>query len=240
MKTFDLADGVRAGVTDRLGGFSAPPYDALNLGGRIGDDETAVARNREWVADRLGIEARRVVWMHQVHGNDVAYVAGAPSTGAPAVDAVVTDVPGVALTVLAADCTPVLLADPVARVVGAAHAGRPGVAAGVVPALLNSMIERGARADRMAAVVGPAVCGSCYEVPVDMQRAVASAVPQTWCMTRQGTSGLDIRAGVLAQLRAAGVIEITRDLRCTVESPELYSYRRDGRTGRFGGYVWLL
>lgn len=229
-----------AGVTDRHGGVSGPPFDTLNLSSRIGDDAAAVVHNRERAADRLGLDPRRVAWMHQVHGNDVAYVREASDGGVPAVDAVVTDVPGLTLAVLAADCVPVLLADPAARLVGAAHAGRPGVAAGVVPALVEALVGRGGRADRMAAFVGPAVCGPCYEVPAEMQDAVASAVPQTRCLTRRGTPGLDIRAGVVAQLAAAGVTQVARDARCTAETPQLYSHRRDGRTGRFAGYVWLL
>lgn len=239
MKTFELADGARAGITDRRSGVSRQPYDTLNLGHRVGDDHAAVVRNRERAAAGFGLDPQRVRWMHQVHGTDVAYAADAPDGGPPVADGVMTDVPGLALAVLVADCTPVLLADPAARVVGAAHAGRPGVVTGVVAALADAMAGLGARADRMVAFVGPAVCGPCYEVPADMQEAAADAVPQLRCTTRWGTPGLDIRAGVVAQLRAAGVAEIISDPRCTVESPELYSYRRDGRTGRFAGYVWL-
>ncbi|MQA83516.1 MAG: peptidoglycan editing factor PgeF [Streptosporangiales bacterium] len=238
--TFDLGSGgACAAFTDRHGGVSARPYDELNLGGGVGDDPTAVAANRARAAEAFGLDPRQVVWMRQVHSNDVACVDGFPDGRTPRADALVTDVSGLALAVLAADCAPVLLTDPVAGTVGAAHAGRPGVARGVVPALVNSMIARGARPDRMVAAVGPAVCGGCYEVPPDMQQAVASAVPETRCTTRRGTPGLDIRAGVVAQLEAAGITQVTTDRRCTAESPELYSYRRDGRTGRFAGYVWL-
>lgn len=239
MKLFELADGARAAVTDRRGGVSAPPYDTLNLGGGVGDRPEAVCRNRERAAADLGLEPGRVAWMRQIHGNEVAYVGEAPPRGAPEVDATMTDVPGTALAVLVADCTPVLLADPVRRIVGAAHAGRVGVAAGVVPALLRAMRSAGARPGRIAAVVGPAVCGACYEVPHDMQREVAADVPAARCQTRRGSPGLDLRAGIVAQLAAAGVAHITHDSRCTVESPELYSHRRDRRTGRFAGYVWL-
>lgn len=239
MDTFDLGDGAYAGVTDRLGGVSAPPYDTLNLSGRVGDDQAAVARNRERVAGWLGIAPRRVAYMRQVHGNDVAYVDAAPDVETPVVDALVTDDPGVALGALAADCAPVLLADPVARVIAAAHAGRAGVASGVIPATVRAMGTRGARTNRIVAAVGPAVCGECYEVPAETQEAVASAVPETRCVTRRGTPGLDVTAGVLAQLHGAGVAEVTCDPRCTVEDPRFYSHRRNERTGRFGGYVWL-
>lgn len=132
--------------TDRWGGVSAAPYGELNLGGAVGDDPAAVGANRERAARRLGLDPARVVWMNQVHGRDVAVVDGPWGADAeiPAVDAVVTARRGLPLAVLTADCTPVLLADPVAGVVGAAHAGRPGLVAGVVPAAVEAMVALGA------------------------------------------------------------------------------------------------
>ncbi|MDG4863884.1 laccase domain-containing protein, partial [Streptomyces sp. T-3] len=123
------ANGAHFAFTDRWGGVSAVPYAELNLGGAVGDDPDAVRRNRELAAKELGIDPALVVWMNQVHGRDVAVVDGpwGPGAEVPAVDAVVTARRGVALAVLTADCTPVLLADPVAGVVAAAHAGRPGM-----------------------------------------------------------------------------------------------------------------
>jgi YfiH family protein len=247
----DPADGVRAAFTTRAGGVSRPPFASLNLGG-LEDDPAAVAANRALAAAALGFDAERVVWMRQVHGTRVTVATGpAPSTlgapddlgrdaGPPRADAVVTTTPGLALAVLVADCAPVLLADPAARVVAAAHSGRPGTAAGVVPAAVAAMRGRGADPARIVALIGPAVCGRCYEVPPALHDEVAAAVPETSCRTRAGTPGLDIRAGIVAQLRAAGVGRVHQDGRCTVESPELYSYRRDGRTGRFAGYIWLV
>lgn len=120
--------GAHFAFTDRWGGVSAAPYDSLNLGGAVGDDPGAVRANREYAARALGLDAAKVVWMNQVHGNDVAIVA-APweDRSVPEVDAIVTTRPGLALAVLTADCVPVLLADPVAGVAAAAHAGRPGL-----------------------------------------------------------------------------------------------------------------
>lgn len=232
-----LGDGVGAGFTGRAGGVSGPPFDSLNLGGAVGDDPAAVLDNRRRAAAALGADPERTVFMRQVHGADVAF---ATSTELPGpVDAVVTTEPGLALAVLVADCAPVLLADPAAGVVGAAHSGRPGTAAGVVPALVEAMCERGADPARMVAAIGPAACGRCYEVPARMRDEVAAAVPAAYATTSKGTPGLDIRAGVAEQLASAGVGRVTADGRCTIEDPGLYSYRREGRTGRFAGYVWL-
>ncbi|MFB7265286.1 polyphenol oxidase family protein, partial [Streptomyces nojiriensis] len=115
--------GAHFAFTDRWGGVSAVPYEELNLGGAVGDDPAAVLANRARAAKSLGLAPDRVVWMNQVHGRDVAVVDGPWGADAevPAVDAVVTARRGLALAVLTADCTPVLLADPVAGVVAAAH-----------------------------------------------------------------------------------------------------------------------
>jgi polyphenol oxidase len=141
--------------------------------------------------------------------------------------------------VLAADCACVLLADPHARIIGAAHSGREGTAAGVVTALAAAMTGEGADPARMRALIGPAICGGCYEVSAQVQERVVAAVPETACHTRRDRPGLDIRAGITAQLSSAGITQVTDDRRCTAETPDLYSFRRDGRTGRFAGLIWL-
>jgi polyphenol oxidase len=237
--------------TDRAGGVSAPPYDSLNLGRRVGDDARAVAVNRRRLAELTGA---RPVFMRQVHGAHVATFAAdtvadwsqaealapdeRPGGVSPAADGAVTNVEGLALAVLVADCVPVVLAAPGA--IGVAHAGRVGLAAGVVPAPVAALGRLGAAPDRVRAEIGPAVCGLCYEVPAAMRAEVDAQVPGTATTTRSGTPGLDLRAGVVAQLRALGVAEITVSARCTMEEPRYFSHRRDGgRTGRFAGVVWL-
>jgi polyphenol oxidase len=237
----ELGPGVHAVFTDRHGGVSSPPFDSLNLGAGAGDQPGAVAANRDALAAACGLAAAGIAWMRQVHGTTVRYVRNgqAAELGEP-VDAIFTDVPGVALAVLVADCLPVLLADPQARIIGAAHAGREGMLAGVVPALVSAMTAAGASPARMLALTGPAICGGCYEVPAALQDRVAAAVPAARCVTTAGTPGLDIRAGVHAQLAALGVAETGSDPRCTKESAELFSYRRDGQTGRAAGLAWLL
>ena len=235
----DLGDGVLSAFSGRVGGVSRPPYHSLNLGLGVSDDPAAVHANRAAVAQACGLQPDRMIFMRQIHSADVWYAGpGAHEPPGP-VDAMFTDVPGQALCVLVADCVPVLIADPVARIVGAAHAGREGMAAGVVPALLAAMVGAGASPARACAVTGPSICGGCYEVPPDLQARVSTVVPAARCDTFAGTSGLDIAAGIRAQLAAAGVANITMDGRCTRESDDLFSYRRDGRTGRFAGLIWL-
>ncbi|WP_078998446.1 peptidoglycan editing factor PgeF [Streptomyces sp. WM4235] len=235
-------NGAHFAFTDRWGGVSAVPYEELNLGGAVGDDPAAVRANRATAAKSLGLAPDLVIWMNQVHGRDVAVVDGpwdADREAIPSVDAVVTARRGLALAVLTADCVPVLLADPVAGIAGAAHAGRPGLVAGVVPAAVEAMIALGADPGRLVARTGPAVCGHCYEVPAEMRDAVAEVVPAAWAETSWGTPAVDVVAGVHAQLARAGVANADRSPVCTLESRDHFSYRRDRVTGRLAGYVWL-
>ncbi|MET8010657.1 peptidoglycan editing factor PgeF [Streptomyces sp. NPDC005271] len=234
------ASGAHFAFTDRWGGVSAAPYDQLNLGGAVGDDTQAVLTNRDLAAKGLGLDPAAVVWMNQVHGRDVAVACGPWSDEEiPAVDAVVTTRRGLALAVLTADCTPVLLADPVAGVAGAAHAGRPGLVAGVVPAVVEAMTAQGADPARIVARTGPAVCGRCYEVPAAMRASVAETVPEAWAETSWGTPAVDVAAGVRAQLARAGVEMDGQSHICTLESVDHFSYRRERTTGRLASYVWL-
>jgi YfiH family protein len=249
MRARTLCVGVRVLFTERPGGASSGPYRWLNLSDGVGDDPSAVAGNRELVLRAIGPGPRRLGWMRQVHGTDVVHIsasspepsaaAGGASDASPLADAAVTDSPLIALGALGADCAPVLVADPAAGIIGAAHAGRPGMAAGVVPALVEAMAAAGADPGRMHAIIGPSICGQCYEVPAAIRDEVAALVPGSACVTRSGTPGIDLRAGLHGQLARLGVASVTDDPRCTAESAELFSYRRDGPTGRFAGLIWL-
>ncbi|WP_043223124.1 peptidoglycan editing factor PgeF [Streptomyces sp. NRRL F-5193] len=234
-------NGAHFAFTDRWGGVSAVPYEELNLGGAVGDDPEAVRTNRARAAAELGLDPALVVWMNQVHGAGVAVVDGPWEDGGavPAVDAIVTTRRVLGLAVLTADCVPVLLADPVAGVVAAAHAGRPGMIAGVVPAAVAAMTDLGAEPARITARTGPAVCGRCYEVPEAMRAEVAAVEPAAHAETSWGTPAVDVAAGVRAQLARLGVTDVEDAGVCTLESGDHYSYRRDRTTGRLAGYVWL-
>jgi YfiH family protein len=230
---------IRRVITTREGGRSRPPFDSFNLGGKVGDDPAAVAANQCKLADGIGLGADHLVWMEQIHGRNAVLVDGPRENAVEATDALVTAQPNLALVVLTADCVPVLLSDPDSGVISAVHAGRVGARIGVVVSALRVMQEAGARLDRIEALLGPAVCGECYEVPAEMQADVEAHLPGSACRTRKGSTGLDLRAGLWEQLAAAGIAKIGVDPRCTVESPELFSHRRDeGRTGRLGAVIW--
>lgn len=231
----EVRAGVGAAITDRDGGVSAAPYDALNLGDHVGDDPAAVAENRRRVADALA--AGPLVMMRQVHGSAVAPVDRVPPEP-PTVDALVTATPGLVLCVLVADCTPLLLWDRRARVVAAVHVGRRGLAGRVAAAAVEAMAGLGARRERISGIVGPGICAEHYEVPAAMRDEVDAAAPGAAAVTVAGRPALDIRAGLLAQLEAEGV-HPHLVAHCTAESQACFSHRRDGVTGRFAGLVWL-
>ncbi|MGL4743668.1 MAG: peptidoglycan editing factor PgeF [Dermatophilaceae bacterium] len=219
---------VRA-FTTRSGGASRGRYASLNLGAHVGDDLAAVTVNRQRLAAALDHD---VVYMEQCHGGEVAVVESMPSV-APRCDALVTITPSLALAVLVADCVPVLLAS-AEGVVAAVHAGRPGVLAEVVPHAVAAMRDLGATT--IDAVVGPSVCGRCYEVPERMRSMVADVQPVAATVSWTGTPAVDVGAAVVDQLSSAGIP--TRWVPgCTRESSDLFSFRRDGRTGRFAGVV---
>lgn len=155
--------GISHGFFGRAGGVSQGVYASLNCGQGSNDRPEDVAENRTRVARGIGVAADRLVSVHQVHGRDAMTVA-APWTERPKADAMVTAVPGLALGVLAADCTPVLFADPEARVIGAAHAGWRGALAGVTDAAVEAMEALGARRDRIRAAIGPTIRAESYEV----------------------------------------------------------------------------
>ncbi|WP_409494164.1 peptidoglycan editing factor PgeF [Amycolatopsis sp. cmx-11-12] len=230
---------VRRVVTTRAGGASRPPFDTFNLGDHVGDDAGDVFANRKRLATELGLAEDKLAWMEQVHGRTATVVDGSETSAAEATDALVTAEPGVALVVLVADCVPVMLADVEAGVVAAVHAGRVGARVGVVPAAVEAMRSLGAEPARTEALLGPAICGDCYEVPADMAADVEKHVPGSACKTRKGTPGLDLRAGLWRQLADLGVGKIGVDPRCTNEDKTLFSFRRDGTTGRIAGITWL-
>lgn len=230
---------VRRIVTTRAGGRSAAPYESFNLGDHVGDDPAAVAANRRRLSDELGLAPDHLIWMEQVHGRTATIVDGPRTEALEATDAVVATGPGLAPVALVADCVPILLSDADAGVVAAVHAGRVGARVGVLPAALAAMEKAGARMDHTEALLGPSVCGECYEVPAAMRDDVETHLPGSAVRTRKGTPGLDLRAGLWRQLADAGVARIGVDPRCTVEDRTLFSHRRDGTTGRIAAITWL-
>lgn len=225
--------------TTRAGGASSSPYDSFNLGAHVGDDPSSVAANRERLARVLGLAPEQFVWMEQLHTNTVTVVDGPQSEPVEATDAVVTREVGLALTVLVADCVPVLLADHAAGVIAAVHAGRLGARNAIVKKTVETMVSLGATPGNIQALLGPAAAGASYEVPAEMAADVEKHLPGSRTRTAKGTCGLDLRAGLVRQLMSLGVTAIDADPRDTVTDTDFFSYRREGTTGRQAGVIWL-
>lgn len=241
---------VGVGFTDRLDGASTGALGSFNLGRSDLDDLASLRANMSGLRAHLGVG--EVAAVHQVHGTRVHLVdtdgrdwggdawLGDRLPGAeklPVADAIVTTKPGVALMIRVADCLPVLLADQRAGVIAAAHAGRVGLLAGVLPATVAAMRKLGA--DRLRAWIGPHICGACYEVPEQMAAEAAARLPAAAARTSWGTSAIDLGAGAAAQLAGLGV-DVRRLDPCTLTSPDLFSHRGDGAgAGRQVGVIWL-
>jgi len=190
-------------------------------------DPAALAQLR----DQLDVDS--IATMRQVHGADVAWAM--PGL-VPEADALLTYTPNLAVLVRVADCVPIVLATQERDTVGVVHAGRKGLVDGVVPAAVAVLADRGKGA--LSAVIGPHICGRCYELDEQTAAEVAAAVPGSGSTTRWGTPGADIGAGVEAQLRTLGVT-VERAGGCTLEHDRFFSYRRDATTQRQGAIVVL-
>ncbi len=237
--------GVDWAITDRWGGSSQGMHAGFNLASHVGDDPAAVETNRHRLARAFDVAVADLRLMDQQHGAGVEVVSGdspdRPSgPTAPALracDALITADPGLVLVTLVADCTPVLVLDRSAGLVAAVHAGRKGLIAGTVPAAIKRMHALGAREPQ--ALVGPSICGRCYEVPAAFRDTAAEAAKAAHAVSWTGTPAIDVAAGVVEQLHGLEVPTVWLP-GCARESDDLYSHRRDGRTGRYAGVVRLL
>lgn len=227
--------GTMHGFFGRPGGVSVGIYAGLNCGPGSGDDRDAVIENRRRAMEALG--GPRLVTLYQVHSATAVTVAAPWEIGeAPHADAMATNVPGLALGILTADCAPVLLADSEARVIGAAHAGWKGAISGVTDSVIARMEELGARRDRIAAAIGPAIAQASYEVDGAFRdRFIADAAGNTnffIASDRDGHFRFDLTGYVAARLAAAGIHNVEPLAQDTYpDASRFYSFRRATHLG---------
>lgn len=227
--------GMPHGFFTRLGGVSTGPYASLNASLSGGDDRAAVMENRARVAAALGAQPEHLLGLTQIHSADVVTVTEPWAAGeGPRADALVTRVRGLALSVITADCGPILFADPAAGIVGAAHAGWRGAVVGILEATVEAMVALGAARRRIAAVVGPCIRQPSYEVAADLRDAVLAANaadagffapgrPERW--------QFDLAGYCAARLAAAGVgVEVTPHDTLALEG-DFFSHRRNTLAG---------
>lgn len=241
----DLPDWLRAGFTTRHGGVSTGQWASFNLGLHVGDVQPHVRTNRAVLEDELG---SRVIWMNQVHGVQVADARSARDNlgdlhvgNADAILLERTDVvERLAIAVMVADCIPLLIFDLTDQRGAVVHVGRAGLVGGIAPRVVAKLLERGSSPHSLRAVIGPHICGSCYEVNQAIADDVALTAPAARSTSRWGTPAVDIGAGLKEQLRQAGIAVYDVGV-CTYESADFFSHRRATHagqtTGRFIGFI---
>jgi YfiH family protein len=215
--------------TKRTGGISHGAFESLNLALHVGDADENVNENRLIAQGSVA----PVQYMNQVHGNRIAIIEE-QSEEAPTADALVTGIPGITLAVMVADCIPLLLRS--REVVAAVHVGRKGLMNSIAPLTIELMREMGASS--IEAIMGPAICGQCYEVSPEIFEEVIALHPSAKSLTPHGTYSLDLPEA-LRKVLALEDVSIIDEFRCTLESEDLFSYRRDGVTGRQAGLISL-
>ena len=227
--TDPLLTPARHGFFARHGGASSGVFTGLNCGGGSSDQREIVAINRARVAGALGLSPDRLVGVHQTHSADVATIEALPDSPLRA-DALVTATPDLALSVLTADCQPVLFLDPEAQVIGAAHAGWRGTLAGVLEATVSAMEDLGARTGAIHAVIGPSISQRAYEVGPELFDDVTTDDAEATRFFAGGDGDrmhFDLPGYGLHRLRAAGVGEATWTGHCTYsDERRFFSYRR--------------
>ena len=214
-------------ISDRADGVSASPYDSLNIAYHVGDDETSVDQNRQILYEKAGIQ--KAQFANQVHGDKIYYIDRFITT--PDCDGLITDKPNIPLAIMSADCYGVLLFDQNVGVIAALHAGRAGATKGIVQkAILMMQNQFGAK--DIEAIISPGIGACCYEISENL----AKKYPQTFIKNGRF---LDIKALIYDQLKQGHIQSIKDYNICTCCDKRYFSYRRDGRTGRFASIIWM-
>ncbi|RUT34966.1 peptidoglycan editing factor PgeF [Arsenicitalea aurantiaca] len=231
--------GIAHGFFTREGGVSGGVYESLNVTENSADDPALVAENRRRVALAFGLAPDRLAGQRQVHSARVVTLVEVPAPGArPEGDAMVTDRPGIALGILTADCTPILLADPEAGIIGAAHAGWQGAVDGIVGNTVEAMAALGADPARITAAIGPTISGPSYEVGDDFVAALRTRNPAALARVFTPPGGrphFDLPGFVGDCLAMAGVTQVTDLALCTYADPRFFSHRRATHEGTTTG-----
>jgi hypothetical protein len=245
---FDLFPrSVVQAVFTRHGGVSPAPWDSLNVGGTVGDEQPRVMENRSRSFAALGRQVQSLFDVWQVHSVDAVYAEAPrpPEAQHEKADIIFTDRPGVTLYMRFADCVPILLHDPALGVVGIAHAGWLGTVRGASAAAVRAMRERfGSRPQNIQAAIGPSIGPDHYEVGPDVVARVQDAFGQdgnALIEMHAGKTHFDLWAANRRQLEAAGVQQIEVAGLCTAcHLDDWYSHRAErGKTGRFGALIAL-
>ncbi|MBN2870950.1 MAG: peptidoglycan editing factor PgeF [Campylobacterales bacterium] len=237
--------GVTACFTTRHGGVSRPPYTSANLAFHVGDAAADVLANHDLLARTLGYERSRLVYMRQIHSDRIVRVDETVNFDTPSeCDALITDRPETALMVMSADCTPILLYDPLSRAIGAVHAGRAGAFLGILPKTIRAMEAAFATApENLRISFGPSIGGCCYEINTQIAAEAEALGYRNALRFEEKRVFLDVNTILLTQLNEMGISEERVDVvrACTAcRSDTYFSYRADAqKTGRIAGVIML-
>ncbi|MFK5880621.1 MAG: peptidoglycan editing factor PgeF [Sulfurospirillum sp.] len=221
--------------SDRFGGVSKPPFESLNLALHVEDDFFAVVKNRAVLAKKLGTQ--NLVFMEQVHRSNVEIITKKKSQTVSQTDALVTNIKGVALCVMVADCIPVLFYDKLKGVVAVAHAGRNGVKEKIANKTIQKMQDKFfSKVEDIMIYIGPSIKSCCYEVKDDATKGF-----ENYLHSEGEKIYLDIVSKCINDMKSMGIIgrNIKLSPICTCCDKNYFSYRRDGETGRFCGGIVL-
>jgi len=227
---------VNCHFTNRHGGVSTLPYESLNLAFHVGDDRVNVIKNRAILKDSLNLQ--NIVWMEQVHEDNIQIISSAQSKPVSACDAIITDQPNIALAVMVADCIPILMFDTKRYIVAAIHAGRNGTFLQIAPKTVEVMQkEFGCLPSDILVFMGPSIRACCYEVSTEIATIVKNSFGKSYIDNRM----LDLQKLNQDQLIKTKIkkdnIQISNI--CTCCNPNYFSYRKEKITGRFAGVIWM-
>lgn len=232
--------------TTRHGGLSTAPFDTNNLAFHVGDDADVVRQNHALLARELGYDLKRLVHMRQIHSDIIVVVDPKVDNfeNPPECDALITDRPEIPLMVMTADCTPVLIFDPVQNVIAVAHAGRAGAVKGIVPKTIEKMCsDFGSSIEDIAVVLGPSIGSCCYEVGEKIAKEISDDGYSFAVIAKDGSYYLEVNAIIKKQLKEIGIKnENLEDVNiCNAcENKHFFSYRADRqKTGRIAGVLML-
>lgn len=220
-------------ITSRWGGVSQDPYSEANFAIHVGDDPTLVQVNRKKLSSEIN---KSVIYPVACHSNLSSWIKGNEVIDVPNVDGLITSNRDLGLATLSADCATVLLYAEKINSIASLHAGWRGMKDQILP---NAIYElRKAGADKISAVLGPAICADCYQVGKERFLEVEKFQPEAAVINKNQEFAVDVKAGLMSQLQKAEVTFESIDI-CSFESADLYSYRRDKVTGRNASVIWI-
>jgi len=233
---------VDAFFTDRWGGVSKPPYNELNLALHVGDDPLKVLQNRQILADSENFYIDNLIYMDQVHGDNIVVIKDTFTNKQENTDAIITNLPNIPLMVMVADCIPILMYDKEKKVVAAVHAGRNGTFLSIAPKTVSLMTKSfGCDLKDIYVAMGPSIRSCCYEVGKELADICQKSFGEKYVIKKDNSFYLDLQTLNHDQLVKIGLnpknIKISKS--CTSCDKNYFSYRRDQITGRFAGIIKL-